>query len=122
MTKEYSRYVFEVGVAYREDVDVVINILKEVDEDMRTNSEFTEDILEPIEILGLDEFADSAIIIKARTKTKPIRQWAVGREFNRRLKKIFDARDIEIPFPHLTLYMGQDKDGSAPPINVSMEN
>jgi hypothetical protein len=64
---------------------------------------FSKDILEPIEILGLDQFADSAIIIKARTKTKPIRQWAVGREFNRRLKKKFDEKDIEIPFPHLTL-------------------
>jgi moderate conductance mechanosensitive channel len=121
MTKVYSFYVFEVGVAYREDVDEVISILKEVDEDMRTNSDFTEDILEPIEILGLDQFADSAIIIKARTKTKPIRQWAVGREFNRRLKMAFDKRDIEIPFPHVTLYMGQGKDGAAPPVNVAMQ-
>ena len=120
MTKEYSRYVFDVGVAYREDVDEVISVIKQVDEDMRTNSEFTDDILEPIEILGLDQFADSAVIIKARTKTKPIRQWAVGREFNRRLKKAFDDRNIEIPFPHMTLYMGQEKDGSAPPVQVSM--
>ncbi|MHC4524988.1 MAG: hypothetical protein ACYSU8_05570 [Planctomycetota bacterium] len=69
-------------------------------------------------ILGLDQFADSAIIIKARTKTKSRRQWAVAREFNRRLKKTFDELDIEIPFPHMTLYAGQNKDGSAPPLNV----
>ena len=83
--------------------------------------EFKNDILEPIEILGLDQFADSAIVIKARTKTKPIRQWAVGREFNRRMKKRFDEKDIEIPFPHVTLYMGQDKDGQAAPMHVNMQ-
>jgi small conductance mechanosensitive channel len=121
MTKEYSRYVFDIGVAYREDVDQVISVVKQVDEELRSDPAFSADILEPIEILGLDQFADSAIIIKARTKTKPIKQWAVGREFNRRLKKKFDEKDIEIPFPHVTLYMGQDKDGTAAPMNVLMQ-
>jgi small conductance mechanosensitive channel len=121
MTKDYGRYVFDIGVAYREDVDEVIGVIKEVDQELRNDPEFSSDILEPIEILGLDNFADSAIIIKARTKTKPIRQWAVGREFNRRLKKKFDEKDIEIPFPHLTLYIGQDKQGQAPPLNVQMK-
>lgn len=118
MTKEYSRYVFDIGVAYRENVDEVIKVIKQVDEELRNDTNYKYDILEPIEILGLDKFADSAIIIKARTKTKPIRQWAVGREFNRRLKKRFDELNIEIPFPHMTLYMGQDKDGTAAPMNL----
>ena len=121
MTKEYSRYVFDIGVAYREDVDEVVKVVKQVDEELRNDPELGKDILEPIEILGLDQFADSAVIIKARTKTKPIRQWAVGREFNRRLKKRFDEQDIEIPFPHVTLYMGQDKKGEAPAMNVAMQ-
>jgi small conductance mechanosensitive channel len=121
MTKEYSRYVFEIGVAYREDVDEVMEVVEEVDEELRQDPAFKEDILEPIEILGLDEFADSAVVIKARTTTKPIKQWRVGREFNRRLKKKFDERDIEIPFPHVTLYQGQDKQGNAPPMKISME-
>lgn len=120
MTKEYSRYVFDIGVAYREDIDDVINVIREVDENLRSDPEYADDILEPVEILGLDQFADSAIIIKARTKTKPIKQWRVAREFNKRLKKRFDELNIEIPFPHLTLYMGQDKQGSAAPMNVSM--
>ncbi len=121
MTKEYSRYVFEIGVAYREDVDEVIRIIQEVDENLRSDAAFKDDILEPIEILGLDEFGDSAIIIKARTKTKPIMQWRVKREFNRRLKKTFDERNIEIPFPHMTLYAGEPKEGHAPPIRVAFE-
>lgn len=121
MTKDYSRYVFDIGVAYREDVDEVIGLVREVDEELRNDPSFRDDILEPIEILGLDKFDDSAIIIKARTKTKPIKQWAVGREFNRRLKKVFDERDIEIPFPHVTLYAGQDKQGQAPPHNLEVK-
>lgn len=120
MTKEFSRYVFEVGVAYREDVDEVVEVIKEVDEGLRSDPEYSGDILEPIEILGLDQFADSAVVIKARTKTTPSQQWRVGREFNRRLKKAFDERNIEIPFPHLTVYMGQDKAGSSPPLNIRM--
>ena len=122
MTKDYSRYVFDIGVAYREDVDEVIEIIKEVDEEMRRDPEFKDDILEPLEILGLDQFADSAIIIKARTTTMPIKQWRIAREFNRRLKKAFDQHNIEIPFPHVTLYMGQDKQGQAPPLHVVRQN
>lgn len=122
MTKEYSRYVFDIGVAYRENVDEVIEIIKKVDEELRSDETFKQDILEPIEILGLDKFADSAVVIKARTKTKPIKQWAVAREFNRRLKIAFDELNIEIPFPHVTLYPGQEKDGSAPPLKLNVQN
>jgi small conductance mechanosensitive channel len=119
MTKDYSRYVFSIGVAYREDVDEVTEIIREVDEDLRKDAEFAPDIIEPIEILGLDEFADSAVIIKARTTTKPVQQWKVAREFNRRLKKRFDEKNIEIPFPHVTLYVGEDKEGKSPALRIS---
>jgi len=118
MTKEFSFYVFDIGVAYREDVDEVIAVVREADEDLRQNPDLKKDILAPIEILGLDKFADSAVVIKARIKTKPIRQWAVGREFNRILKKKFDEKNIEIPFPHMTVYVGQDKKGFSPPLPV----
>lgn len=122
MTKDYSRYVFDVGVAYREDVDEVIKVLKAIDEELRRDPEFKDDILAPLEVLGLDSFGDSAIVIKARTMTKPIQQWRIGREFNRRMKKKFDELGIEIPFPHQTIYFGKDKQGHSPPLNVEMEN
>jgi small conductance mechanosensitive channel len=118
MTKDFSRYVFNVGVAYREDVDAVINVLKKIDEELRNDPEFKDDITEPLEVLGLDSFGDSALSIKARTTTKPIKQWRIGREFNRRMKKRFDELNIEIPFPHRTIYFGVDKNGAAPPVNV----
>jgi small conductance mechanosensitive channel len=121
MTKDFSRYLFEIGVAYREDVDEVIDVIKEVDEELRKDPDFKQDILEPIEIFGLDKFADSALIIKARTMTKPLKQWRVAREFNKRLKKKFDEVGIEIPFPHRTLYIGQDKKGDAAPLRILMD-
>ncbi|MCF8109456.1 MAG: mechanosensitive ion channel family protein [Desulfohalobiaceae bacterium] len=121
MTKDYGRYVFEIGVAYRENVDEVIEVIKAVDEDLRKDPDFTEDILEPIEILGLDRFDDSAVVIKARYKTKAVKQWGVGRAFNKRLKEAFDANGIEIPYPHLTLYAGEDKQGQAPPLRLKMQ-
>ncbi len=121
MTKDYGRYVFEIGVAYRENVDEVIQVVKEVDEELRRDPDFKEDILEPIEVLGLDRFDDSAVVIKARYKTKAIKQWGVGREFNRRLKMAFDAKDIEIPYPHMTLYVGEDKQGQASPLPLRLQ-
>ncbi|HKI69246.1 MAG TPA: mechanosensitive ion channel family protein [Verrucomicrobiae bacterium] len=121
MTKEYSNYVFDIGVAYRENVDEVIKVLKAIDEEMRQDDKYKNDILAPLEVMGLDSFGDSAIIIKARTKTKPIQQWRIGREFNRRIKMKFDELNIEIPFPHQTIYFGKDKSGKSPALNVEME-
>ncbi len=122
MTKDLSRYVFEIGIAYREDVDQVVEVLKGIAAEMREDTHFGPLILDPgFEVLGLDAFADSAVIIKARITTPPIKQWEVGREFNRRMKKRFDELGIEIPFPHQTIYFGVDKDDQAPPARVRMQ-
>ncbi len=107
MTKEWSAYLMEIGVAYKEDTDRVIQVMKDVGEDLRRDNSFRTLILEPIEIFGVDQFKDSEVVIKARIKTQPIKQWEIGREYRRRLKKAFDAHGIEIPFPHRTLYMGE---------------
>ncbi len=120
MTKEFSFAVFDIGVAYREDIDEVVAVVREADEELRRDPQFKDDILEPIEILGLDKFSESAVIIKARTKTKPIRQWAVGRAFNRILKRKFDERGISIPYPHRTIHVGQDKQGRTNPLPVAL--
>jgi len=85
MTKDYSIYVFDIGVAYRENVDEVIKVLKGNDEEMRQDAEYKTDILAPLEVLGVDSFGDNAVVVKARTKTKPIQQWLIGRESNRRI-------------------------------------
>lgn len=103
LTKDFSFYVMDISVAYDASIDKVIGVLRSVDEDLRKDENFGFMILEPLEIAGVDKFADSAIVIKARIKTAPIRQWAVGREFNKRMKLAFDKSGIEIPFPQRTV-------------------
>ncbi|MBK8174998.1 MAG: mechanosensitive ion channel [Rhodospirillales bacterium] len=121
MTKDFSYYLLDIGVAYREDTDEVAEVCRQIVEELRAEETFAADILEPLEVLGVDQFADSAVIVKARIKTRPIKQWAVGREFNRRMKKRFDELGIEIPFPHQTIYFGVDKRGKAPPAFVHLD-
>jgi len=115
LTKDYSYYVFDIGVAYRENVDAVMGVLQEIAKDLRRDSRFADDILEPLEMLGVDQFKDSAVMIKCRIKTEPLKQWRVGREMNRRIKNTFDAKGIEIPFPHQTSYWGEPKKGMPQP-------
>jgi len=121
MTKEFSYYLIDAGVAYRENYDEVAAVMHEVGEDMRSDGEIGDDILAPIEIMGLDSFGDSAVIVRARIKTVAGKQWGLGREYNRRLKEAFDARGIEIPYPHQTIFFGEDKKGLAPPAHISIE-
>ena len=121
LTKGYAYYVVNVGVSYREDTDEVTEVLKTVADDLRSDPKFAPVMLGPIEVLGVDRFADSAVIIQARLKTLAMQQWSVGREFNRRLKKAFDQRGIEMPFPHQTIYFGEDKRGTAPPAHITID-
>lgn len=99
LTKNFSYYPLEIGVAYKENVDKVMDVMRRIDTDMRGEETYQMMMLEPIEIVGVERFEDNAVIIKARMKTMPIKQWDVGREYNRRLKMAFDAEGIEIPFP-----------------------
>jgi small-conductance mechanosensitive channel len=86
---------------------------------MRSDPAWSERIVEDLEVIGVDQLADSAVLLRARFKVvPPIQQWSVKREYLRRLKKAFDESGIEIPFPHLTLYPGQLKGGSAPPLHI----
>jgi small conductance mechanosensitive channel len=81
--------------------------MQQVGETMLNDSNTKDRILEPLLIMGLDKFDDSAVVIKARLKTVPGEQWSLGREYRKRLKKEFDKQGIEIPFPHTTLYWGE---------------
>lgn len=107
LTKDWSRALVEIGVAYKENVDNVISVLKEVGEELRNDPAFKEVILEPMTVQGLNSFGDSSINIRLFFKTLPIKQWDVAREFRKRVKKAFDEKGIEIPFPHRTIYMGE---------------
>lgn len=106
MTVDYAYAVFEVGVSYRADVDQVMAALVELGAGLAEDEQFGQLIQEPLEMMGVDKFTDSAVVIKSRLKTEPGKQWVVMREFNRRMKMRFDELGIEIPFPQMTVWMG----------------
>lgn len=116
-SKGWSRYVIDMGVAYKENVDRVMDVMKEIGEGLRKDERFGPLILEPLEILGVDNFADSSVVIKCMIKTLPLKQWEVGRELKRRIKNTFDKEGIEIPFPCVSMYYGN----GSKPFDVSLE-
>jgi small conductance mechanosensitive channel len=118
MTKEFSYALLDVGVAYRENTDDVIRVIREIDDRMRKEWPYRRLILEPIDIAGVDNLDSSAVVLRMRSKTRPGEQWGIRRELLRRIKLKFDELGIEIPFPHQTIYWGSDKAGKAPPLRI----
>jgi small-conductance mechanosensitive channel len=117
-TRSLSRAFFEVGVAYKEDLDRVMAIVKKTWEEMAKDPEWEKRIIsETPWLLRVEEFGDSGIIIRAVGDTRPMEQWAVLGEFRRRIKRVFDAEGVEIPWPHIKLYFGEEKaaEPSKPP-------
>ena len=104
MTMNYSYAVIELGVAYKENVDVVMELLHVIGAELQADSNVGGNLLAPLEVLGVEDFAASAVIIKMRVRTVPGEQWTVARELRRRIKNRFDADGIELPIPHLSVY------------------
>lgn len=102
-TRDFSFAVLDVTVAYKEDIAHVMEVLKETGDELKATPDFEEKILDDIEILGLDSFLDSSILVKCRIKTYPQFQWEVKRKFNLMIKEKFDKLGIEIPFPQLVV-------------------
>ena len=100
MTRDFSHAVIEAQVAYKDDYDEVVEVLREIVIQMRTEPRWQSEIHDDLEVMGLQRFADSAVVIKCRIRCGPFSRWAVMREFNRRMKMRFDEKGIEIPFPH----------------------
>jgi moderate conductance mechanosensitive channel len=119
-TRDFGYHLGEYGVAYREDTDEVIVRLREAFEELRAHPEHGRKIVGELEVHGVTALADSAVNVRVRIKTLPGEQWGIGREYNRLVKRHFDAAGIEIPFPHMTLYFGEDKKGSAPPAHLQV--
>lgn len=96
--------VMDIGVAYKEDIERVSQVMKETATAFRSEPDWADKILDDLEIAGVDQWADSAVVIKCRLKTVAQEQWAVRRAFLGRLKNAFDRAGIEIPYPHRTVY------------------
>jgi small-conductance mechanosensitive channel len=93
-TRDYSNYLFQIGIAYGSDVDKAMQILRDLGKDLQS-SEYGDVILKPFEVWGVDQFGDAGVVIKGALRTRPGKQWGVGREMNRRIKVAFDAAGIE---------------------------
>jgi small conductance mechanosensitive channel len=116
-----SNYVKDYGnFVYRENVDDAKQAMLDAFDELKTG-EFGQHIMEDLQWFGVQSLGDSAVVLRARIKCDPGMQWAVGRAYNEICKRIFDERDIEIPFPHQTIYFGVDKKGEAPPMRMQIE-
>ena len=120
-SRGFAYAVIEIGVAYREDLDEVIALMHQVGAEMRADPALADKIEEDLDMNGVDQWANSSVIVRCRFKVKPLEQWTVRRAFLYRLKKAFDAAGIEIPYPHLTVYAGEDKAGKAPALPIRLQ-
>jgi small conductance mechanosensitive channel len=109
MTYGWSRVVLNIGVAYKENVDQVMEVLREVGRKMREEKQYSSLMIDDPQILGVDDFGDSQVTIKMLAKTVPLKQWEVARELRRRIKHAFDEKGIEIPFPQRTLWIQKEE-------------
>jgi len=114
VTRGFSCFVLDVPVSLREDPDRVLQLLREVGEELRQEEAWAGAVLEPMEILGLDRFEASSMVLRARLRTAPGQQLRAGRELNRRLKRRMDDAGIRFALPHRTLYFGE----ASPPLKV----
>ena len=103
LTRSWARVVLEVGVAYKEDPDRVMDVLRAVGEELSGDDAWKPLLLGPVEVPGIETFGESAVNIRVMVKTLPLKQWDVARELRRRIKLRFDREGIEIPFPHQTV-------------------
>jgi small conductance mechanosensitive channel len=103
----WSRAHLNISVAYKEDLDRVMSVLKKIWEELAEDPEWGQFIISKTpSFLRVDKFGDSGIEIKIAGETQPIKQWDVMGELRRRIKKVFDEQGIEIPWPHTKVYFG----------------
>ena len=107
LTKEWSRAVVDIGISYHEDIDQIIGLLTQIGKELEGEEPYKSAILEPAQILGVERFGESQLVIRMIVKTMPLKQWEVGRELRRRVKNRFDEKGIRIPLPHRVLFWGE---------------
>jgi small conductance mechanosensitive channel len=105
LTREYSYYVFNLSVDYKENTDHAIELLKGIASQLQDEEPYHSAILAPLDVMGVDQLGDFAVLIKARFKTLPGQQWMIGREMNRRIKQRFEDAHIDMPFPTRTVHV-----------------
>jgi small conductance mechanosensitive channel len=118
--RDFAYFVCDMGVAYREDTEEVRQAMLDAFDQLAEDKEIAASLLDNMEWMGVMSFGDNAVVVRTRLKTLPGKQWAIGRAYNAIVKKVFDERGIEMPFPHRTIYFGEDKNGESPKANVAV--
>jgi len=112
---EFAYAVVDVSIAYKEDLDHVFDVMRATAADLKASEPFTKTVIGELEILGVDQWAESAVIVRCRMKTQPLQQWAARREYLKRLKRAFEDAGISIPFPHRLLVQDNAEPRTSPP-------
>ncbi|MCB8840630.1 mechanosensitive ion channel domain-containing protein [Aurantimonas sp. VKM B-3413] len=120
-SKDFAYYVADVGVAYRENIDDVKQMMFDAFDELKA-SDVGENLISGFDMWGVNELGDSAVVVRGRVMTKPSTQWGVGRAYREIVKRMADERGIEIPFPHMTVWFGEDRGGKAPPIRLRSDS
>ena len=110
LSKEWARSVLDIGISYREDLDRIIALFSQIGKEMETDERFKEALLEPLQILGVERFGESQLVIRLAVKTAPLKQWEVSRELRKRIKNRFDEEGIQTPYPHRILFWGEPQE------------
>ncbi len=113
LSKEWARSVLDVSISYREDVDQVFELLKQMGKELAAEEPWKSVLLEPLQIFGVERFGESELVIRVVVKTVPLKQWEVGRELRRRIKIRFDEKGIQFPFPHRVLIREDRKENES---------
>ncbi len=115
--RDFSYHVAVIGVSYATDIDMAKAALKEAFDRLKA-SPAGGSIIGDLEMHGVIAFGDSAVSIRARIKTFPGAQWATGRAYNEHIKRVFDEKGIDIPFPQVTYHVASDSAKSERPGEV----
>jgi small conductance mechanosensitive channel len=113
-SKDFSYCVIDVGISYREDPDRVAALLENIGAELQVDPQFGPSILEPIEVLGVESFADWSVRLRARIKTVPLKSAEIGRELRRRIRKDFAREGIDVPYPALGATVADSKPAPSP--------
>ncbi len=122
MMRDFGYAVIDIGVAYQENTDKVIDVVRRIDEEARSDDTLNEQLAGDLEVLGVNDLGDSAVTLRFRIRTLAGYQWGVRREYLRRLKLGFDKAGIEIPYPHMTVYFGEIRGGRTSPAYVRLDS
>jgi len=103
LTRTWARAVLDVGVAYKEDADRVMEVLREVGRTLQEDPQWKHFLVEEVTVPGIESFGESSVNIRVMAKTVPLKQWDVARELRRRIKRRFDEEGIETANPRTVL-------------------